>query len=156
MCGDSCGIEPATLRVTGVCSTTELTSHIWLRRCESNARGQGYEPRLGTNTLSAINHGASGVELNDRLKLFRLALEPTQLQTQIWSTVQESNLPLPLCRRLPRHSANGTNIWWSQPGSNWRPLACHASALQLSYGPESGGATGSNRCLLVAGQKFSH
>jgi hypothetical protein len=40
--------------------------------------------------------------------------------------------------------------WWAQQGSNLRPLACKASALPLSYAPDSPGQPGGTVFRLAA------
>src|SRR5262245_18388788 len=56
---------------------------------------------------------------------------PTGIRTPV-ATVK-GLCPRPLDDGDPgenRRAANGVaGVWWSQPGSNRRPLACHASAL---------------------------
>src|SRR4029079_18136445 len=40
-----------------------------------------------------------------------------------------------------RRWGRGNEFWWSQAGSNRRPLACHASALPAELWPHAGAAT---------------
>src|SRR6476619_4097969 len=62
-----------------------------------------------------------------------------------------SRFPNVRVRTHVRREMCGGNSWWSQAGSNRRPLACHASALPAelwphSRGRDSRGAAG--RCQL--------
>src|SRR5579872_3188940 len=53
------------------------------------------------------------------------------------------------CRACPAEAREASEGWWSQAGSNRRPLACHASALPAELWPHSGDWTQSSSGRFV-------
>src|SRR5581483_1754681 len=114
------GLEPATSGVTGQHSN------------QLNYRSVVQKPKR-KNRNAIVQHSSAVRQMRDHSLHFVRSGVPTGIRTPV-ATVK-GWCPRPL-------DDGDSGEWWSQPGSNRRPLQCHCSALPAELWPHAG--TGKN------------